>query len=356
NISKNIKEYAKNKEFSIYKISADEFVLLRRYKDYNLEYLHKNTLDILESLDNMKITINNLDNDIFINITIGISFNKKDVLTKASSALDLAKVKNKKFVLYDKSDKYYEELEQLFHWQKKIRDALNNDNIVPFFQPIYNKDKEIQKYEVLMRMKEVEENQTKYISPFFFLDISIKTKQYDQLSYRIISKAFDIAKDNKDKVFSINLGYRDMTNENIKKLILDYSNRRKLNGEKCNLVFEIVESEDISDYNVIKNFFQDIGCSNIKVAIDDFGSGYSNFSHILKIMPTYLKIDGSLIKDINTNENMKTLSKAIISFAKKLGIKTIAEFVHSQEIFDILQKEGVDEYQGFYLGEPSPTL
>lgn len=233
---------------------------------------------------------------------------------------------------------------------------MDNDNIIPYFQPIYDKDENILKYEVLMRMRKEENGVMKYISPFFFLDISVKTKQYDKLSYTLIQKALKVANENKDKCFSINLGYRDMSNEEVKDLIRTYVRESIRKNIPCNLIFEIVESEDIQDYSTVKNFFNEFSCTDLKIAIDDFGSGYSNFSHILEIMPEYIKIDGSLIKDINTNQNMFTLTKAIVSFAKQLNIKTIAEFVHCKEIFDMLKDEGVDEFQGFYLGEPKETL
>jgi diguanylate cyclase/phosphodiesterase len=89
------------------------------------------------------------------------------------------------------------------------------------------------------------------------------------------------------------------------------------------------------------------------IAIDDFGSGYSNFSYIIKIKPDYVKIDGSIIKDIDINKDSYAIASAIVAFAKDLGIKTIAEYVHSKEIFNVCKEIGIDEFQGFYLGLPS---
>jgi diguanylate cyclase (GGDEF)-like protein len=354
-MAKLLKENLTLNSQELFKVSADEFALLQYHDTYNLKIIYDTVNSIISNIDNKKIILDS-DTEVIINITVGLSLDKNDVLTKASSALDLAKLKNKKYILFSEDNNKQEKLQELFHWQKEIKYSLDNDNIIPYFQAIYDKDKKIVKYEVLMRMKTNQNNQTKYISPFFFLDISIKTKQYDQLSYRIIQKALQIAGENKDKNFSINLGYRDMQNESVKNLITSYIQDSVKNGYPCNLIFEIVESEDIKDYNSVKEFFNNFQCTDIKIAIDDFGSGYSNFSHILEIMPAYLKIDGSLIKDINTNKNMLTLTKAIISFAKQLNIKTIAEFVHNDEIFNILKNEGVDEFQGFYLGEPKESL
>jgi EAL domain-containing protein (putative c-di-GMP-specific phosphodiesterase class I) len=94
----------------------------------------------------------------------------------------------------------------------------------------------------------------------------------------------------------------------------------------------------------------------VRIAIDDFGTGYSNFSYLLKLKPDYLKIDGSIIKNIDKDKNSEAIVEAIISFAKTLHVKTIAEFIHSKEVYDKCYKLGIDEFQGFYLGEPNPDL
>jgi EAL domain-containing protein (putative c-di-GMP-specific phosphodiesterase class I) len=94
---------------------------------------------------------------------------------------------------------------------------------------------------------------------------------------------------------------------------------------------------------------KNIGCSR---AIADFGSGYSNFNYLLKIKPNYIKIDGSSVKDIENDTNSHLITKTINDFAHSLGIKTVAEFVHNEEIFNILKDIGIDEYQGYYFSKP----
>jgi EAL domain-containing protein (putative c-di-GMP-specific phosphodiesterase class I) len=96
-----------------------------------------------------------------------------------------------------------------------------------------------------------------------------------------------------------------------------------------------------------------MGC---RIAIDDFGSGYSNFEYLLKFKPNYLKIDGSLVKNIHTDTNSLLIVKTINQFAHSLGMKTVAEFVHCQEVFDILQELNVDEYQGYYFSPPKKEI
>jgi len=94
----------------------------------------------------------------------------------------------------------------------------------------------------------------------------------------------------------------------------------------------------------------------VQIAIDDFGSGYANYAHILTLKPDYLKIDGSLIKNILIDGDSRILVKNIINFAKDLNIKTIAEYVENEEIFELLKEFGVDEYQGYYFGRPTDLI
>jgi len=114
----------------------------------------------------------------------------------------------------------------------------------------------------------------------------------------------------------------------------------------------VVENEKMTDMNTIKNFLQYIKYEDAPIAIDDFGTGYSNFAHLMQLTPTYIKIDGSLIKEIDTNEKSRQLVNGIVSFAKALHVKIIAEYVHNQTIFEYLVDIGVDEFQGYYIGEP----
>ena len=92
------------------------------------------------------------------------------------------------------------------------------------------------------------------------------------------------------------------------------------------------------------------------IAIDDFGIESSNMSRLADLNPDFLKIDGSFIKDVDTNEKHLYIIKSIIQIAKDLNIKTVAEYIHNEVIFDIVQKLGVDYVQGYYLGEPRPEI
>ena len=186
------------------------------------------------------------------------------------------------------------------------------------------------------------------VSPYYFLDIAKKSKQYLKLTKVVVKKSFDYFKD-KDFEFSINITIEDIKNENISSYILDMLKEYKIASK---VVFEIVESEGIDDFTQVNNFIDDVRKLGCKIAIDDFGSGYSNFEYLIKLNADYIKIDGSLIKDILINKSSQEIVVTIIDFAKRQGFKTIAEFVSDEEIFKKVKDLGIDYVQGYYIDEP----
>lgn len=123
-----------------------------------------------------------------------------------------------------------------------------------------------------------------------------------------------------------------------------------------NIVFELLESEGIENYTEVKHFINNIKQYGCKVAIDDFGSGYSNFSHILNLNVDYIKIDASIIKNIDKDQNCEYIAKLIVDFSNKVGIKTIAEFVHSRSVFEKVKEIGITYSQGYYFSEPLENI
>jgi len=118
------------------------------------------------------------------------------------------------------------------------------------------------------------------------------------------------------------------------------------------LILEIVESEDIYNFEIVKTFVAYLRLMGVRFAIDDFGSGYSNYMHVFEVHPDYIKIDGSLIQNLDQDESAQKFVESIILLAKNLKIKTIAEYVHNEAIFEITQRLGVDEFQGSYFYKP----
>jgi len=354
NILKNLQD---EKKFKLYKLEADQFILLFEEgyisKD-NLQFFFEALIEEIET----KMASSKLGNAnrISVSITGGVAtyYSNDDyekLILYSNIARKKAQQEHSKFLIFHHSMRKNEDYAHNIEWIKRIKEAINEDRVVCYYQPIFKKgEKEAKKYESLVRLID---RDGQAISPFFFLDIAKKAKLYPQITKIIIKKTLDTFRDLTHIECSINLTVDDILSEKtvnyIYQQLENYPNPSRV-------IFEITESQEVSDYQIINTFIKRVKEYNVKIAIDDFGSGYANFEHILNIDADYIKIDGSLIKNINRDKNSYIITEAIINFSKKLGRKTIAEFIHSQEIYDIVQNLGADYYQGFYLGNPTLNI
>ena len=274
---------------------------------------------------------------------MGASNYKKRLYETAEMALKIAlKNPNKRYVLYDEN--IYQQQKNKIYNINLLKEALERENIIPYYQCIVNQKGEVTKYEALMRIKI--DNEIK--SPFYFMDLIKEARLYNDFSKIMIKKVFkDLEK--LDKKVSINLSYDDLADEDMRNFILNLINEK--NAKR--IVFEILESESLLNFDLVKSFIEKVSKKGVEIAIDDFGSGYSNFVRVLDLNPNIIKIDASLVKNIN-NDKYKKMIELIVNFAKNYDLKVVAEFVSDKEKFEILKQLSVDEYQGFYFCEPEP--
>lgn len=346
-----LEKIARSNDAEAYKIYGNVFAIMFNDSMFIFDKFEHFVNNLLEDTKKELFIIEKLNINIYLDITVGIAICQTQALKKANIALQKAKKKHRLYVVYNSEIDRKQIIQDTIFWRNKIEDAIENDKIIPFAQAIVNKNQEIIKYEMLMRMKDVDEQgNTVYLSPFKFLDISVKTKQYLTLSNIMIDKSLSLI-DKTDKLISINISFLDIDDVNFIHFL-----EEKINSidEKhySRIVFEIVESNNISHYGIFDEFLETYRKKGIQIAIDDFGTGYSNFSHIMKIRPDYLKIDASLIKDIDKSKDSYELVKSIVAFSKELNMKTIAEFVHSKEVFELALQLGIDEFQGYYFSKP----
>ncbi len=339
-ISQSIK---KNSSLKLYKFPSDTYCITNT-KDSKDEFtdLIKNIVELIYK----KVFIFE-HYEIDIRITAGISFSdKNNKLITADIAMQSAKKDHKDYlVFFDELDKFQEYENNMF-WTKKLKSAFVNNHIEVFFQPLVNNQTlNVDKYECLVRL--IDED-GKIINPYFFLNISKKSNQYTKLTKIVIEKSFKKF-ENLPFEFSVNISYEDIENIDFLDFIKEMLTKYNISNR---VVFEILEDENIKNYNLLISFIDEIKTLGCKVAIDDFGSGYSNFEHLLKMNVDYLKIDSSLIKNIAKDENSYKITKTIIDFAKSLNLKTIAEFVENEEIFRITKELGADYSQGYFFSPP----
>lgn len=287
-------------------------------------------------------------NRIHISTSIGGAFGQKNVLNEALMALEFAKTHKLDYVLYSDDLGLASKLEREKFVYDLIEKSMSDDKIVPYFQPIFDRDGKISKYETLAR---IVDSNGHAVLPGVFLEYSHHIKRYVDLSKKMILQAFSRLNCNAEAALSINMSISDMIANPLKDLIIQEIDRHKI-GKR--VIVEILENENLCTGNSskVKFYIQALRERGVKIAVDDFGSGFSNFNLLLEIAPDYIKIDGEIIKRICEDEKARKMTEAIIGFAKHLGAKTIAEYVANEQIYNKCLELGVDEFQGFYLGQP----
>lgn len=232
-----------------------------------------------------------------------------------------------------------------------VKEAIEENRIFCEYQPIIDLGtNEIVGYEALVRIKDRE---GKVFYPTMFLPSIAHSSVYKELTYVVLKLNFQKVHETK-KCISINLNITDFLDNDIYKTIIDHLNQFK--EEARYFTFELLEEEEITDPETLKNRTETIQNLGAKISLDDFGTGYSNFSHIFSFSIDVIKIDGSLIRNIDTSSISRKLVESIVAFAHASNKRIVAEYIHSEKIQNITKELGITYGQGFYLAKPSQTL
>lgn len=344
--------YVGKKLGNLYKLRDSEFCFLSTQLDTNQDLI--NIIDkVLADLNSHTFLVQN--QALRVTTTIGISKSQEtdknldDGLIHAELAHRYAKEHNIPYAAFDDRLNMADKYKNNIIWAQKISDALKENRIIAYFQPIVDANSKVSSYETLVRLIEKDGS---VISPFHFLDIAKKSNQYTKITKTVIEQAFDKFKDI-DCKFSVNIDVEDIESDEIRELL-----RQRLSNfaYPFNFTVEFLETASMVDYNSVRNFIEELKGYNARIAIDDFGSGYSNFERVVNLNVDYIKIDGSIIRYIDKDENMKKIAQSIVFFAKSINKKVVGEFVSSKEILEEAKRIGIDFFQGFYFSEPQKTL
>ncbi|MCT7533916.1 EAL domain-containing protein [Aliarcobacter cryaerophilus] len=337
-----------NINLDLYRVANDVFAICTKNKD-NLKEIRDICTNIIEYFSLHPILINN--NSFYLSISIGVARNCKDsavqnnLLSKAEYALRMAKKRDISILFLDENIELYNKLKENKKLIEELKNALISNNLLIYGQKLINNISKKEKYEILMRVK-LEDGSI--LTPYSFLKEAKKAKLYLGMTRILVKKACEYFK-GKDIDFNLNLTLEDIKDQYTMDFIVNAM--EKTNTAK-QITFEIVESEGIESFTEVSNFIKKAKKLGCKIAIDDFGTGYSNFEYIIKLDVDYIKIDGSLIKNINIDNNLYLTVQTIVGFAKALKIKTVAEFVHNEEVLNCVKNLDIDYSQGFFIDEP----
>jgi EAL domain-containing protein (putative c-di-GMP-specific phosphodiesterase class I)/GGDEF domain-containing protein len=353
-IGKRINLFSSSSKTKSYNLSGGEFAFVLDMKHTGaaaINELKKIAAELIEHITEEKY----IHQDTHIPLTpyIGIApyFDGSDgLISQADIALHHAIDCKHSFHIYSDDDKdlirYIDNVNTL----SDLNNALINDRITPYFQAIIdNRTGKIDKYESLLRI--IDSNGVPQL-PGKYLEVARKTNLYHELTKIMIDKVFNYMENNSIS-FSINISADDIYNPDF----LQYLNGMIKKHPSCSgrITLELVESERFNNYGYVVDFIKKCKQWGYSFAIDDFGTGYSNFSHLTKLNVDFIKFDGSLIRNIDSDPTTRIIVKNITALCKELNIKTIAEFVENEVILNAVNEYGIDYSQGCYINSPSPS-
>jgi c-di-GMP phosphodiesterase len=344
-LSRLLAVFVDEENIQFFKLHGDEFAFVgtKEMREYDFLLLMER---FISQVGEQEFEID--ENKIKVMVSVGVASMNSTPLISANIALKEARKTNKNIYLYES---HLDISAELAHNQEiigLIHEAIENKKVLPFFQAIYStKDQCVEKYESLMRL---EKSDRTVMVPYDFLDIAHQTKLYDKLSAMMLEAVLEKALANPNRNFSFNLSASDIEDRSRRESIIRSIQHANVSHQ---LTLEILETEGFSSYKVLAEFISEVKACGVKVAIDDFGSGYSNFAEVVGLNIDYLKIDGSLVRDVLHNSDYEHIIAAIISFGHSLNLEIIAEFIENEMIAKKLELMGVDMLQGYYIGKPT---
>ncbi|MBA1437730.1 MAG: EAL domain-containing protein [Epsilonproteobacteria bacterium] len=284
-------------------------------------------------------------------MTIGVAMgNGLITLNHAAAVHEARRYKKGSYKIFEAKSEYAKRQSENTYWVNKIRDAIENEKLIGFFQPIRNnKTKQIEKYECLARI----DDGIELASPQRFMEACRMTGTLSLITRRIAANAFRVFSQT-DYEFSLNITSNDINLGYLEEFLL--LNVKKYNIDPSRVVLELLEDiVTLTESDMLEqiNSLRDKG---FKIALDDFGVENSNFSRLLELHPDYLKIDGMFIKDILENEKSNLIVETIVEFCKKSGVKVIAEYIHSEAVLHRIEQMGIEYAQGYCIGAPKDHL
>jgi diguanylate cyclase (GGDEF)-like protein len=340
----------KPQESDLYRFCSDKFVIICE-KDMDRVEVSRIAESILSFFSHTEIEVDE-DIDLFVSLSIGISCSTGLInITQAELAIkELRTVRNNSYLIYDSNSKFIHQEQQNIYWIQKVKEAVSEENIIVYFQPIINnKTKLIEKYECLARIKDDDE----IISPYMFLNAAKASGNLSNVTKSIIAQSFKKFQ-NTTYEFSLNITGEDLQIEYLEYYLMKFS--KKYNIDPSRIVLEVLEDITSLDLSIISRQLEKFKELGFKIAIDDFGAENSNLSRLLEVEPDYLKIDGAFIKNILEDKKSQVIVDAIVKICKEENIKVIAEFIHSAAVQKRIEELGIEYSQGYYFGEPSPEI
>jgi len=340
-------------EYIVARLGGDEYAVLLLDASNNEEILQYCDL-LIDSL-NQSYEIENIQ--LHISVSIGISKHPEngdcfeELLKHADIAMYKAKELGKnRYVFY--TQQMNDEIMERVTIQNHMSNALINNEFILYYQPQFDaKEKSITGFEALVRWNSPVLGM---VSPVDFIHIAEENRIIIPLGKWILKRACEFIKQinkvySSEYVISVNISIIQLLQDDFADMVLSTLENIDLNPRFLEL--ELTESILMQSFDIVIDKLNNLNKAGIRIALDDFGKGYSSLSYLRYLPISTLKIDKSFIDNIDNTKD-DTLIESIIYMGKKIGLLIIAEGVESQNQLDYLQRNKCDRIQGYLLGKP----
>ena len=337
------------------RITANEFVII--ISDYESQEILDKTINVYKEELERKMTVD--DCDFYLTAHFGYAEYPTDtdkydsVMICADCAMHEARRRSITHTVFRFQSEHLKEA-QNFDIERKIRNALENNEVFFYLQPQYDMDRKLRGFEALARMRDSEGS---FVSPGDFIPVAERSGLIDRIDLRVFTLAVEfleklLEKGDNDLVISFNVSVRHLMKNDFVTEIKSVLESHKVPAD--HLEIEITESVMIDSADKALQCIEEIKRMGMKVAIDDFGTGYSSLSYLNKIPADILKIDKSFIDVMNNSASSKQYVASINSIGHVLNLEVVSEGVESPDQIDTLKNNGCDYIQGFVWGRPLP--
>ncbi|MGB0468378.1 MAG: bifunctional diguanylate cyclase/phosphodiesterase [Pontibacterium sp.] len=237
------------------------------------------------------------------------------------------------------------------HWISRIQTAVREDLFIPYVQPIVPLNPHADQAchgEVLLRLMD----KGQVIPPIKFLPAAEHYHLMPMIDEWVIRQTLAKIKTARQGVWSINLSGQSLARPEFLGIIQALISESGV--DPARLCFEVTETTAIGELKKARQIISTLRNLGCRFSLDDFGTGLSSFTYLQELPVDYLKIDGSFVRNIDTDPVAYTMVSAIHQVSKAMGLQTIAEYVENEAIRDRLITIGIDFAQGYYYGKPAP--
>jgi diguanylate cyclase (GGDEF)-like protein len=345
-----------NKSIKVYRIGGDEFVIC--YSNYGSMQELSKMADTVVELFSAPFHI--YDTCLSITASIGICMQETDnidsdqLLRYADIAMYQAKERGKnRYEFFDKSMR--EAAQRRFIIKNDFVTSLADNQLFVYYQPIVSSSsRDVIKLEALCRWQHPDLG---FIPPPVFIDVLEEGENmhtlFDWIVKNVIQEILYLDSIGRsDIVISVNLSTSQLVNDNaldvIKEMIVEY------NVEASRIELEITETSLITNFVQAKKWIERASETGFKIAIDDFGAGYSSLSYLTAFPYNTVKLDRSLLNNIDEDKRQQRIVGSLTQMLHGLSVPIVAEGAETEAQFEQLKALGCDYIQGFLISKPIP--